>query len=344
MDVKELKRYIYENRKIEVILEDLQMHHIKYHQENSYYSCGMPDGDNISSTLIYDNESLNVTAYTRNIVDSFGVSDLISLVIFIKKTYFSFALKYLCELLGLNYYDDFQEEQDKAQLFVMKMSRILNNIDTEDEDDNFHVKPINEKILSYYYNVVNGFFKKDNIPFYVQKEFEIGYDLNSNRITIPIRDEFGSLVGVKGRLWKEKLDKEDQKYLYLENCAKSKILFGLNKTIQIIREKQEVIVVESEKAVMQLWAKGIFNVVSIGGHKISQIQAIMLTRLDATVILAFDKDVLREEIITELNKLKFVSNRYYLYDDKNILEEKESPTDNFEKFEILYNNKFLFVG
>jgi hypothetical protein len=46
----------------------------------------------------------------------------------------------------------------------------------------------------------------------------------------------------------------------------------------------------------------------------------MLTRLDATVILAFDKDVLREEIITELNKLTFVSNRYYLYDDKNILE------------------------
>ena len=77
MEVREVKQYIYENNKIELVLQELGMHHIKWHDNSSYITCGMPDGDNPQSTTIYNNPFLNVVAYTRDIVDAYGVSDII---------------------------------------------------------------------------------------------------------------------------------------------------------------------------------------------------------------------------------------------------------------------------
>ena len=51
MKAGEIKEYIQNNGKIEQILEELGMHHIKYHQsttdKDAYYSCAMPSGDNL---------------------------------------------------------------------------------------------------------------------------------------------------------------------------------------------------------------------------------------------------------------------------------------------------------
>ena len=77
-------------------------------------------------------------------------------------------------------------------------------------------------------------FHNDNISYEVQREFEIGYDDFSNRITIPIRDEIGSLVGVKGRLFQRELTDDEMKYLYIEPCNRSQILYGLHKSIPYI--------------------------------------------------------------------------------------------------------------
>ena len=55
------------------------------------------------------------------------------------------------------------------------------------------------------------------------------------------------------------------------------------------------------------------------------------------MIFCFDKDVTKEiENIAD----RFVDgvNIYYIYDDKNILNEKESPSDSQEKFEYLLKN------
>jgi hypothetical protein len=110
VDAKYIKDYIYENNHIEFVLEELEMHHIRWHGNRKYITCAMPDGDNPASTTIYNNENLNVVAYTRNIIDNFGASDLISLVCFIKNMYFSHALKWLCNLLDLDYYSQPEEE------------------------------------------------------------------------------------------------------------------------------------------------------------------------------------------------------------------------------------------
>ena len=39
----------------------------------------------------------------------------------------------------------------------------------------------------------------DRISLNVQVKWKIGYDPNTDRITIPIRNEFGQLIGIKGR-------------------------------------------------------------------------------------------------------------------------------------------------
>ena len=64
--------------------------------------------------------------------------------------------------------------------------------------------------------------------------FEIGYDLDSHRITFPVRDEIGTLVGVKGRALYEW---QGDKYIYLERCAKSHILYGLWQNFEDIKKK-----------------------------------------------------------------------------------------------------------
>ena len=348
MEIKELKRYIYENNKIDYILENIQMHHIKYHNNSvkPYYSCGMPDGDNPSSTIIYNNEKLKTIANTRDIKDSFGRSDIISLVVFIKKLYITDAIKFICDILGLDYYKSFRIEETEFMKMIRFYENLMNETD-EYKDEILNLEPIPSDVLSYYYPVCNSFFKEDGISFETQKEFEIGLDLSSNRITIPIRDDIENgkyLVGVKGRLFKKEINEDEQKYLYLEKCAKSKILFGLNKTKEYILENKSVIVVESEKAVMQLWTNGIYNSVAIGGHQISNVQKTKLVNLGVPIVIAFDKDVEEEDLFNELHKFDdaFVD-IFYLYDYDNILNEKQSPTDDFEKFNKLYEKKYIYI-
>ena len=114
--------------------------------------------------------------------------------------------------------------------------KLVNEMSTEQTDEKeVPLKPIPVEILDYYKPYVNDLFYEDGISYSTQKEFQIGYDTETNRITIPIYSEIGDLVGVKGRLFQKEVDESECKYLYLEKCAKSKILFGLNKTLPYIK-------------------------------------------------------------------------------------------------------------
>lgn len=350
MEAQDIKNYIYENNRIEYILEELNMHHIKWHDGNRYITCGFPDGDNTKSCVIYcDNEYYNVDAYTRNIEDKFGNSDLISLICFVKNMYFTESLKWICDVLGLDYYKDTDEEIPDSLKLTKLLLEMNNTGDCEIENEK--LKPINEKILNYYYPYVNKMFKKDGISYEVQRMFEVGYDLQTNRITIPIRDELGTLVGVKGRLYKENVNEDECKYLYIEPCAKNKILYGLHITMPYIKKLKKVIVVESEKGVQQLISNDIFNVVAIGGHKLSKQQIIKLIRLGVEeVIFAYDQDVGRKEDGSiDMNFYKKEAETFVdgikisaLIDIKNnLLIEKESPCDNIDKFKQLYDNRIV---
>ncbi|KKT69830.1 MAG: hypothetical protein UW66_C0060G0001, partial [Candidatus Moranbacteria bacterium GW2011_GWF1_44_4] len=157
--------------------------------------------------------------------------DILSLVEFIRKESFFNCIKWICQTIGIDYYHNFDEnipESIRITKLIYEMKQ--GDINIEEKP----LKPISNQILTYYKSYVNDMFANDNISYETQQEFQIGYDEQSNRITIPIYSEIGDLIGIKGRLFKKELEEWEQKYIYLEPCARSKILFGLNKTYPYI--------------------------------------------------------------------------------------------------------------
>lgn len=350
MEVRELFNKIIDNNDVKKILDNLGMRNIV--ERDEYFTCGQPDGDNPKSVIVYK-DNLWVTAYTRDILDKFGNTNIISLTSYIRKTYFSQSVKWICDICGYNYYEAPQIQSGMIKFLDYIYSQSKGNT-TSDEDEITYLKPIDEVILTYYGKYPNKMFLQDNIDLHTQLDFEIGYDLESHSITIPIRDELNTLVGVKARLYKttKQLLAHESKYFYIVPCAKSKILYGLNKTIKYIKNHRSVIVVESEKGVLQLWSKGIKNVVAIGSHTLSKWQAKKLTHLGVDIILAYDKDVMFNENgvfnkdFYEKECKKFIDNQkiFCIFDDSNILSDKESPTDDIEKWEVLFKNKRILRG
>lgn len=331
MDIQTLKEIILENDYIPKVLESLGCHNIK--DKYDYYTCGNPNGDNPNAITVYKNDNLTTINYTRIINPSGNTSDLITLVEFFKELSFPQAIKFICDILDINYYHNPNDNIPKS-LLLTKM--LIDMTDTKEQDfDEKPLKPISEKILTYFKPYVNSMFEEDGVSYETQREFEIGYDELTNRITIPIRDDIGNLVGVKGRYFYREVPSEEQKFIYLERCAKSQILYGLYKTINFIKQKKRVFVVEAEKGVQQLYDKGYCESVSTGGSKISRSQINKLTRLGVPIIFVFDKDVTREELESIASMFIDGVEVFAIIDTINILGEKESPTDDIKKFERL---------
>lgn len=335
LDVRELKKYIYENCYAEQILESIGCHHIKYHSSGGYWTAANKDGDNKQAIVLRNNEFLYCENYTRQMINSARATDVIDLVCFTLQLLFPEALKYICHEIGLSYYHDFDENIPES----FKILKLLENMNSNsDEERDRPLKPISEVILSYYKNYVNDLFYKDNIDYQTQREFEIGYDEFTNRITIPIRSEIGDLVGVKGRLLKKDLDENDIKYLYIEPCARAKVIYGLHKTMGYIKESGRIYVGESEKFPQQLWSYGYRNSGATGGKELSQYQIELLVRLGVMIIFCFDKDVTKEELEELADRFPDGVPLFYMFDEDKILGENESPSDNPIKWQHMVDS------
>lgn len=332
MDIEILKEHILENNFIPTILEELGCHHIR--KKDGYFQCANPDGDNTTAVCVYENTNLTTINYTRDISNGKNIhTDLISLVEFYKNESFPYAVKWICDVLDIDYYSNLDEDLPKS-LQLTKMLVEMQSVDTDTETEK-PLKPIPEKILSYFEPYVNDMFCEDGVGYDTQVEFEIGYDEFTNRITIPIRDDLGNLVGVKARYFYRQVPEDEQKFMYIEKCARSQILYGLYKTINFIKKAQRVFVVEAEKGVQQLYDKGYFEAVATGGSKISKSQIDKLTRLCVPIIFVFDKDITKEELDDIASRFIDGTEVYALIDTIGILNEKESPTDDISKFEKL---------
>lgn len=339
MDVDRLKEYILKNDKISDILEFLGCHHIR--DKGEYFTAGNVDGDNTSAINVYKNDNITTVNHTRDILKGQKYSDIFSLVEFVKNCSFPEAIKYVCECVGIDYYHNFDDDLPES----IKLTRLILQMQKGDTGtvEEKPLKPISEKILTYYKPYVNDMFYNDGIDYQTQLLFEVGYDEETNRITIPIRDEIGTLVGVKGRLFKDKLCEEDLKYIYIEPCARSQILYGLDKTYEFIRQSGLCYITEAEKGCQQLYSMGYKNSVATCGKKITTVQIQKLTRLCVDLIFLFDKDVSQDEIKEIADR--FIDNVtiYAVIDKNGILDEKESPTDNKEKFEYLIKNNIYRI-
>lgn len=110
-----------------------------------------------------------------------------------------------------------------------------------------------------------------------------------NRLVIPIRDELGNLVGFAGRSHKD----SGAKYINTassEIFEKGRILYGLNSSFENILRDGYAILVEGYFGVMQLFSKGIKNVVASCGTSLTDGQAELLSRYTDYVYICYDGD------------------------------------------------------
>ena len=328
MDIRDLKEEILNRELISDILAELGCHHIR--DKGDYIQAGNKDGDNPNSIVVYKNEYISCLNYTRQITKNGRQADIFDLVAYFEDCSFAEAMKFVCNIAGISYYGEREDLPESLQIL-----RMLKDMNISDEDeDNSPVKPISEKILSYYLPYPNNMFENDGIALDVQQEFEVGYDPQSNYITIPIRDSLGTLCGVKGRYFGDP-DDLHTKYTYLEKCNKSKILYGCWQNREYIKNNNFVYVVESEKAVQQLATIGIRNVVSTGGKTISKTQVELIVRTGCTPVFAYDKDVQEDELQEIASMFMNGISIYAIIDKDDILDEKESPSDNPGKWHKL---------
>lgn len=337
MTTEILKQHILESDAVDNILEQLGCHHITHH--GGYITAGNCDGDNPSAIVCYLNDNLTVINYTRQLSKDQRTNDIFDLIMFCLDYTFPEAIKWVCGELGIDYYEE--EEERPESLEIIQWSHKIST--GADVADNTPTKPIDPIILTYYLPYGNAMWENEGISLDIQEEFNIGYDPMSNRITIPIFNEIGDLCGVKGRWWGS--DKDVLKYLYLEPCNKSRILYGYYQNQNYIKKSDIIMIFESEKSVLKCASYGYRNCVGTGGKTISKQQIEMISRTGCKPCICFDKDVTREEIDNIANMFIDGIQVYAMIDESGLLHDKDSPCDNMDAFvQLLHNNIYIVKG
>lgn len=350
MTAAELKEYILNNDYVEYILDALNCGHIRNH--GKYITASNPDGGNNKQAInVYLNDGLTCIDHTRNLTKNKRSHDIFDLISYFKDCTFPEALKWVCDVLGLDYYSEPEDVPESIQILQLLKEMATNT----DADDNTPLKPIPEKILDYYLPCGNVLFEDDGISLSTQLEWEIKFDQQTNSICIPIRDEIGSLIAVKARRFKytpntpmekrrfpDELREGESKYFYIEPGAKSQVLYGLYKNAKGIQKQGVVFVGESEKFTLQLYDMGYFGV-STSGSKVSKRQIEMLTRLAVKIVFCFDKDINEEELQNIASGFMDGVDIYAIIDRDDILNEKESPSDDTQKWKYLIKNNIYKI-
>lgn len=337
--IPEIKDRLRDNTEdIHRILEKLSCTNIKP-LENEFRFGLDDDGSGTGNKL--DIHSLKWSSFSR---DTYG--DIITLVSDIKKIKIGSAIKWLANELNIEV--KCTEKVDTTPPF----GAFWKEFNTYKEIDDSAPLTYPMSRLNEYKSGASKLFIKDNISAVTQEEFGIGYDIITDRITIPWFDEQGNLVGIMGRMNKDLNGvKTSYKYLPIIPFSKSKVLYGFYQNYRKIVAKECAIVAESEKSPMQGREYNIDNVVSLGGNSIKPRQAKLLKSTFANIILALDEGISLEHCIKEAKKVKienpFFSNEVYIVDMDNPYVIKGSKVSLFDlsedSIEKILKNHLIYI-
>lgn len=301
-----------------------------------YISFGR-DGKSSKKSIVINlenNEYLYTIDYARNIR-----KDIFSYIIEQRKVEFIDVLNEVRHALGITDYYDFFDNRGIFGGFYEKIrKRRTNKVNTYDDS-----------ILDYYVNCGNTRFLTDNISLLSQKFFGIRYDVESQGIVIPIRNQFGQLMGVKERFNYDVPDGE-MKYFYAVPCSMSQTLFGYSQNYEFLVDNT-IYIFEAEKSCMQCYSYGIRNCVSLGSGSISIQQVKMLLELNPKrIIFLHDVGYGLENIMRNIDMVKNYSRftevelGYWSYFGRGY-ENKVSPSDlGKEWLENILQNEITMIG
>ena len=186
----------------------------------------------------------------------------------------------------------------------------------------------------------------DGITKETMERFNIRYDSVGNKVVIPHYNVDGQLVGIRGRALNKWEEENIGKYFPIQVEGKiyshplSLNLYGLNLTKDNIRKTGKCFVFEAEKSVMQMDNFKMDNcAVAVCGSQLNknQIRLLFKETRPEEIILCFDKEP-DNNSFDYFNKLYNLCKRYnnysncsFVYDKRNLLDLKDSPTDKGEE-------------
>lgn len=302
--------------------------------------------------LHYHSDTKNFHCYT----ECNSIGNIFSLIMKVKNCEFKEAYTFLCEKLNINISivkHGFEDTSGKTDVSFINKFKI--------KKEKIELNVFDEKVLRNFEDLYHYSWIEDNINCDIMKEFNIKFDILNNRIIIPCYDDINNLIGIRCRNFNEKLLEEGKKYMpivhekVLYNFPTSATLYGLNINKENIKKYRKVILVESEKSVMQYGSYFKDNIcIAISGSAISTYQIELLRKYECeTIVLALDKefekiDTKEEEIYKTkiqkafINKLLPYFNVEVIWDVDNLLDKKDSPTDKGKDiFLKLYKKRIL---
>lgn len=341
MTISELKEYIYNERKIEYVLEQIGCHSINYHPNKDFYSCGNYNGDNKGAINVKNNEYLGVINWTRE--KEFGDnSDIITLVQYNKNLSFIEAIKYLHKILDLPF--EFKKKEDKPKknnpldIFTRQL-RSRRIVDVAD------IQALEDKLLDDYVPLLHIDWFREGIMPWARDRFNLAYSYNRKRIVIPIYHWLTKeLIGFNMRTVVPNYEEFDiPKYWITPTYQKSNNLYGLAQNYDSIIKNKVVSVFESEKSTLKRFSLLDDTCVSLQGKTMSDEQARILIGLDAEIVLALDKDVDINEVRHICEKFYRIRPVSYIYDKWGLLDKKDSPADKGNKiYQFLFKHRVKY--
>jgi DNA primase len=335
-ELKKLKEKIFEEECIKDLLEALDCEDINTEQGGKLFTAKLPakfGSKNKRAVQVKNTETL--TSNIRNKGIKGDIYSIIGFILFQSET-FEELKEHLFEIkkwiLTTFNWEEFEEaEEIDPQINYNQWLQTIKKNRKKQNQHSVHIKKknkiISENNLKRYIMHPQWKFRKDGILYHTQKEFEIGYDVFTERIIYPVYNKFGQLCGVKGRyIGEDKYVAETKKYLYLIPCDKSIELFNLHRALPYIQEQKEVLVFESAKSVMLAHQYGFKNSVSIEGNELSEVQSFLLKELKVKIVFCFDEDMKKSHVVKQSRMIK---NRllFAILDRDHLLKEKMSPVD-----------------
>ena len=291
--------------------------------------CAFEPGMNPTAVVIrlQDNENLFVKDYERNLS-----LDFINYLVKSKDIPFKDVMNAIKQELHL---DSIYNYKKKIGLF----GGLYDGLSRSNSEISVITYP--EKILKEYGCTPNTLWLQDGISLSTQRKWGIGYCVQSQRITFPIRTSTGEIMAIKGRLNGEP-EEFEPKYLYIINGPMSQTLFGYSENYSSLYEN-EILVVESEKSVLKLDSWGYNNVVALGSNSLSTTQAKLLMSLNPKcVTFMLDRDLPLEntrrnaELLKTFCTMRQLKIKYWNWEDNITLGEKSAPCDDTkEEFEYI---------
>lgn len=323
MNALKLTEHLSNNRDdILKVLESLGYQNITYNSSHNEYRFAREYGRNPSSVRL-SIDTLSFICFSTN-----ERGNLYSLVMSKKSLNFPRTLEYIADLLGL-------EKSNFNKSVKVPFAGFYKKLVREIQEPEISMKTYDESILKEYQGKYNSMFFRDGISYKTQEKFNVGYDIWTNRITVPEYTFDGKICGIMGRSIDINCAKEER-WLPIIPCSRSLTLYGFHTNYECIQRKNLCVIGESEKFPQQLDTMG--SNVGLGScgcylsdTQVKYIKGLLVGR----VILAYDEGLEEEYVREEAKKLKvnntiFHNNVGYIWDSEHQVipkESKGSPSD-----------------